>query len=129
MRQTLFYIPHEIAGVPFLGFGWLLLLGVGSNHGKMPRVRGGIDSNALARDCLLGFASDRRAVRSAIVSEDRIFAWGAEPMMVFESRRGYSFPQTDTVEMEAGEKTTKHTEDGVRWMEYRGWILTIYRNA
>ena len=24
MRQTLFYIPHEIAGVPFLGFGWLL---------------------------------------------------------------------------------------------------------
>ena len=24
MRQTLFYIPHEIAGIPFLGFGWLL---------------------------------------------------------------------------------------------------------
>lgn len=24
MRQTLFYIPHEIGGVPFLGLGWLL---------------------------------------------------------------------------------------------------------
>ncbi|MCA9212385.1 MAG: prolipoprotein diacylglyceryl transferase, partial [Planctomycetales bacterium] len=24
MRQTLFYIPHEISGIPFLGFGWLL---------------------------------------------------------------------------------------------------------
>jgi phosphatidylglycerol:prolipoprotein diacylglycerol transferase len=24
MRQTLFYIPHEIYGVPFLGLGWML---------------------------------------------------------------------------------------------------------
>jgi phosphatidylglycerol:prolipoprotein diacylglycerol transferase len=26
MRQTLLLIPHEIAGIPVLGFGWLLLL-------------------------------------------------------------------------------------------------------
>ena len=26
MRSTLFYVPHEILGVPLLGFGWLLLL-------------------------------------------------------------------------------------------------------
>lgn len=25
MRSTLFYIPHEVLGVPLLGFGWLLL--------------------------------------------------------------------------------------------------------
>jgi phosphatidylglycerol:prolipoprotein diacylglycerol transferase len=25
VRQTLFYIPHEVAGVPVFGFGWLLL--------------------------------------------------------------------------------------------------------
>ena len=25
MRSTLFYIPHELAGIPILGFGWLLL--------------------------------------------------------------------------------------------------------
>lgn len=26
MRSTLFYIPHEILGIPLLGFGWLLLV-------------------------------------------------------------------------------------------------------
>ncbi len=26
MRSTLFYIPHELFGVPLLGFGWLLLV-------------------------------------------------------------------------------------------------------
>ena len=26
MRQTLFLIPHEIAGLPLFGVGWLLLL-------------------------------------------------------------------------------------------------------
>ena len=25
MRSTLFYIPHEVLGIPLLGFGWLLL--------------------------------------------------------------------------------------------------------
>ena len=25
MRSTLFFIPHEIAGLPILGFGWALL--------------------------------------------------------------------------------------------------------
>jgi len=64
-----------------------LLLGAGSNHGKMPRVRGGIDSNALARDFLLGFASGGRAAGSAIVLGERAFARVAGPMILFSSRR------------------------------------------
>lgn len=31
MRQTLFYIPHEIAGLPVFGMGWLLLLWIGGS--------------------------------------------------------------------------------------------------
>ena len=26
MRQTLFYIPHDIGGLPVFGYGWVLIV-------------------------------------------------------------------------------------------------------
>lgn len=50
MRQTLFFIPHEIGGLPIFGFGWLLaivviggIIGIAyqsKKHGWTPDVKG-----------------------------------------------------------------------------------------
>ena len=90
----------------------------------MSRVQCGIARNAFSRDCLLEFASSWRAACSAIVLGDRAFAWDAEPMMVFESRRVDSFRQQET---EAEEITTKHTKSTKEWRE--GWNSTSYSDA
>ncbi len=61
MLRTLFYIPHEFAGVPLFGFGWVLLLlciGLGG-HLSLAYRRGGSVSAELKQSgpfwLLLGF--------------------------------------------------------------------------